>query len=97
MNPIIIPAVQATKHAITRTIRVICVLLVCAGLYWAVYRTFIKPRPTESYAQQAEQIQNFEENYYYSKPDDRLFLGISLWGWRLGLVWQGKQEIKKSE
>lgn len=84
MNPIIIPAVQATKHAVMRTISVICVLLVCAGLYWAVYRTFIKPRPTESYAQKAETIQNYEYHNYYD-GDSKFFIGIKLFGFKFGV------------
>lgn len=84
INSIIEAGVNATKHAVLRTISVICVILVCAGLYWAVYRTFIKPRPTESYAQQAEQITNNETNYY---PNKKVFgLGLTLWGWDLGIT-----------
>ena len=85
INPIIEAGVNATKHAVLRTISVICVILVCAGLYWAVYRTFIKPRPTESYAQKAETIENYEYNYDYSDKDI-MFLGIKLWKIRLGVT-----------
>lgn len=84
VNPLFIAGAQATRHAIMRTISVLCVLAVCAGLYYAVYRTFIKPRPTESYAQKAETINNTEHNYY---PNKRVFsLGLSLWGWDFGII-----------
>ena len=85
MNPIIFPVANAAKHAVLRTISVICVLLVCAGLYWAVYRTFIKPRSTESYAQKAEQITNQEWHYDYSDKDIAFF-GLKLWKLRLGIT-----------
>ena len=85
VNPIIDTAVNATKHAIMRTISILCVLLVCAGLYYAVYRTFIKPRPTESYAQKADTITNQEWHYDYSDKDI-MFLGIKLWKVRFGVT-----------
>jgi uncharacterized membrane protein len=84
-NPVLTVVGNATKHAILRTISVICVLLVCAGIYYAVYRTFIKPRPTESYSQKANQIQNYEYHYDYSEKDIA-FLGIKLWKIRLGIT-----------
>ena len=90
MNPIVVTVAQGTKHAILRTLSVLCVLAVI-GLLGLGVKRILYPRATQSYAQQAEQIQNYE--YYYSKPDDRLFLGLSVWGWRIGLTWQGKQEI----
>ena len=78
------PVVQATKHAVLRTISVICVLLVCAGLYWAVYRTFIKPRATESYAQKADTITNIEHNNY---PNKKVFgVGVTFWGFDIGIT-----------
>ena len=85
MNPIASTVIQGTKHAILRTISVLCVILVCAGIYYAVYRTFIKPRPTESYAQKAENITNTEYHYDYSDKDIA-FLGIKLWKVRLGIT-----------
>ena len=57
---LIISAGKATKHAIMRTISVICVLLVIAGICWAVYSAFIKPttNPNETTSQNAEEIIN---------------------------------------
>lgn len=95
MNPLIIPAANAVKHSVMRTISVICVLLVCAGLYWAVYRTFIKPRATESYAQQAETITNIEHNFY---PNKKVFgLGLTLWGWDIGITRYDYPKAKPAE
>ena len=83
MNPLVLAGMQAGKHAIMRTLSVICVLLVCAGLYWAVYRQFIKPRPSESYQQKAEQITNIETNYY---PNKKVFgLGVTIFGFDIGI------------
>lgn len=81
MNPIGVIA----WHSIRRTVSVICVLLVCAGLYWAVYRTFIKPRDTASYEQKADTISNIEYNYDYSEKD-LAFFGIKVWKLRLGIT-----------
>jgi hypothetical protein len=83
--------VEVTKHAILRTISVICVLFVCAGIYYAVYRTFIKPRPTESYAQ-VIQAGGTNYNIEIYNPEDTFFLGIKLWGLKLGI---SKPIIKK--
>jgi uncharacterized membrane protein len=85
VNPVITAVGNATKHAILRSISVICVLLVCAGVYYAIYRTFIKPRPTQNYAQKAESITNNEWNYDYSDKDIA-FLGIKFWKIRLGIT-----------
>lgn len=85
MNPLVLAGANMVKHSLLRTISVICVLLVCAGLYWAVYRTFIKPRATESYAQRAESISNVEYNYDYSDKD-LAFFGLKLWKFRLGIT-----------
>ena len=85
MNPLFIAGAQATKHAITRTVSVLCVLLVIAGLWFAVDKAFIHPRKQESYQQKAEQITNNEWNYDYSDKDIA-FLGIKLWKIRLGVT-----------
>jgi len=84
MNPLFIAGANATKHALTRTISVLCVLLVCAGLYYAVYRTFIKPRPTESYAQTV-QAGGKNYNIEITNPDDKFFIGIKIFGLKLGI------------
>lgn len=80
---------QAIKHSIFRTFSVICCLLVCAGLYWAVYRTFIKPRATESYAQKATNITNVE-NYYYPQEDTSkvtlIKFPLPFWSWQVKLI-----------
>ena len=89
MNPIILTTAQAVKHSIMRTVSVVCVLLVCAGLYYAVYRTFIKPRPTESYAQHAD---NNIINIEVYNPEDTFFLGVKLFGFNLGI---SKPTVKK--
>ena len=76
--------IDVSKHAILRTVSVLCVLLVVAGIYYAVYRTFIKPPKTESYAQQATTINNTEHNFY---PNKKIFgLGITLWGFDIGIT-----------
>jgi len=76
--------IQPVKHAFLRTFSVVCVLLVIAGLSWAIYRTFIKPPKTESYAQRATNISNVEYNYDYTEKEF-LFLGIRLWKFRIGV------------
>ena len=81
MNPI----ASVVKHSLLRTLSVICVLLVVAGLYYAVYRTFIKPRPAESYAQKAETINNTEYHNYYD-GDSKFFIGIKLLGFKFGIT-----------
>ena len=85
MNPLFIAGAQATKHAIMRTLSVICVLLVCAGIWFAIDRAFIHPPKTESYAQKADTISNVEYHYDYSDKD-LLFLGVKLWRIRLGVT-----------
>jgi hypothetical protein len=85
MNPIILPVANAAKHAVLRTISVICVLLVIAGLWFAVDKAFIHPRKQESYQQKADSITNQEWNYDYSDKDIAFF-GLRLWKLRLGLT-----------
>lgn len=84
INPLIAQGVTLAWHSIRRTLSVICVLLVIAGLWFAVDKAFIHPRKQESYQQKAEQIQNFEYNYDYSDKDIAFF-GIKLWKLRLGI------------
>ena len=93
---LIIAGGNAVKHAIMRTISILCVLLVCAGLYYAVYRTFIKPRATESYAQKAENITNIEYHYY---PNKRVFfVGVNLWGVDIGVgKYAYPEKVKENE
>jgi flagellar biosynthesis/type III secretory pathway M-ring protein FliF/YscJ len=52
--------VQAVKHSVMRTVSVLCVLLVIAGIAWAVYAGIIRPitKPNASTSQKAEAITN---------------------------------------
>ena len=79
MNPI----TSAVKHSLLRTVSVICVLAVIALLGLGIKR-ILYPRATESYAQKAEQITNNETNYF---PNKKVFgLGLTLWGWDIGIT-----------
>ena len=84
VNPLLIQGAQATKHAVMRTISVLCVLAIIALLGLGVKR-ILYPKPTESYAQKAEQITNQEWNYDYSDKDIAFF-GLKLWKVRLGIT-----------
>ncbi len=88
-NPLFVAGANATKHAFFRTISVLCVLAVCAGLYFAVHRLF-NPPSTQSYAQQAESITNYEYNYY--KPKLTFGIGVELWGFKLGLYKEARED-----
>ena len=101
MNPLIITkVVDVTKHAILRTVSVICVLGVIIGLGWAIYAGIIRPvtKPNPSTTQNAEKIDNI---YYY--PIKKVFgFGFNLWGCDIGIVKYDypkepivKMEIKK--
>ena len=97
MNPI----ASVVKHSLLRTLSVICVLLVVAGLYYAVYRTFIKPRPTESYAQ-VVQAGGTNYNIEIYNPEDSFFLGVRIFGLKFGIskpivksIKEITEEIKK--
>lgn len=79
MNPVI----SVTKHAILRAFSVFCVIAVLALIGLGIKR-ILYPRASESYAQKAEQIQNYEYNYDYSDKDI-MFLGLKLWKIRLGV------------
>jgi hypothetical protein len=93
MNPLLVTGVQTARHAILRTLSVLCVLAVIALLSLGVKR-ILYPRATESYAQVVQAGgQNFNIEHHYTKPDDRLFLGLSLWGWKVGITLVGKQAI----
>jgi hypothetical protein len=52
--------VQAVKHSVMRTFSVLCVLLVIAGIGWAVYAGIIRPttKPNASTSQKADAITN---------------------------------------
>ena len=87
MNPLVSAGAGMVWHAIRRTLSVICVLAVAGAIAWSVYVAFIKPHtnPTEvkKQIQQAESITNVENNF--NEPDKAFFLGIKLFGIRLGL------------
>ena len=53
-------AVPAVQHAVWRTISVLCVLAVVAGLVWSVYVTLIRPhtKPDPTQTVQAGGIAN---------------------------------------
>ena len=53
------------------------------GMYAAYVKPHINPIPTKETTQQAEQIINQE--YNYNEPDKDFFLGVKLFGFRLGL------------
>ena len=91
INPLINEGIGLARHAIMRTLSVICVLLVCVGLYWAVYRTFIKPRATESYAQ-VVQSGGINYNIEIYNPEDTFFLGVKIFGLKFGIT---KPTVKK--
>lgn len=94
MNPLFTAGVQATRHAVMRTLSVLCVLAVIGLVVFSVHR-LINPKPTESYAQSADKIENYEFNYY--KPKIVFGLGIDLWGWKFGLYKEatGDKQIDK--
>ena len=56
MNALFVAGASAVRHSIMRTISVLCVLAVCAGIWFAIDRAFINPKETASYEQKAEQI-----------------------------------------
>lgn len=91
MNPIIVTqAVDATKHAVLRTISVLCVLAIIALLGLGVKR-ILYPRATESYAQQV-QAGGVNYNIEIYNPEDTFFLGVKFWGLKFGI---SKPTVKK--
>lgn len=82
---------NAVWHGITRTVSVVCTLAVIAGLFWAVYVTLIKPHtnPTTTQTQQAEEI----SNTYITNTDDAFFLGLRLFGFKIGITKPVKQTL----
>jgi len=95
INPLIEAGASAVKHAIMRTISVLCVIAVVALLGFSVWR-IINPKPTQSYAQKAEQITN-NEAYYYYDTDSKFFLGLKIFGFKFGLSKIITQEKKKEK
>ena len=66
---------EVVKHSLLRTLSVVCVLAVIAGISWAIYLAFIRPttKPTATQAYQAQTI-----NVYYVYPNKK---GFSLLNW----------------
>ena len=74
---------ELAVHSLSRTFSVFCVLAVIALLGLGIKR-ILYPKPTESYAQKAEQITNIEHNFY---PNKKVFgLGLTLWGLDIGIT-----------
>jgi hypothetical protein len=67
------------------TLKGLLVIGAIAGLGWAVYagviRPVTKPNPTTTY--KAENLYKYD--YNYSRPETAIFLGIDLWGWKIGI------------
>jgi predicted permease len=91
-------ALGATKHAILRTLSVVCVLTVIAGIGWSVYVALIRPhtKPNPTTTQNANTINN---TYYY--PNKKVFsFGATVFGLDIGLVkysYPDKPLIKQTE
>ena len=83
MNPLFIAGSQAAKHAIMRTLSVLCVLAVVGLLGFGVYR-LLNPKPTESYAQVVEKG-GTNVNIEITNPEDKFFVGFRLFGIKFGI------------
>lgn len=85
-------AVQETKHALWRTISVLCVLAVIGFLVLGIKR-ILYPKPTESYSQQV-QAGGVNYNIEIYNPEDTFFLGVKLWGFKFGITRPTVKKIK---
>lgn len=92
MNPLFIAGTQATRHAIMRTLSVLCVLAVIALLGLGVKR-ILYPRATESYAQ-VVQAGGTNYNIEIYNPEDTFFLGLKFWGFKVGISRPTVKKIK---
>ena len=90
INPLVDTAVNATKHAVLRTISVICVLAVI-GLLGLGVKRILYPRATESYSQQV-QAGGINYNIEIYNPEDTFFFGIKAFGLKFGIT---KPTVKK--
>ena len=89
MNPIYTAGAQAAKHAIMRTISVVCVLAVIAGIWFAVDKAFIHPRDAQTTNQTADKI----VNYHIETKQDNCWVDLRFLGMRLqGFCWQTKDK-----
>lgn len=83
MVSLIPTAVSATKHAIMRTISVFCVVAVIALIGLGVKRILYPPK-TENYSQIVQAGgTNFNIEVY--NPEDELFLGVKIFGFKFGI------------
>lgn len=94
ISQVVLPAV---KHSILRTISVVGVLLVVAGLGWAVYAGIIRPviKPTPSTHQSGVITNNYINptadqltdiiNAQVKKQQKKFFVGVTLFGFDLGI------------
>ena len=90
--------VQPVKHALLRTLSVICTLLVIGGLGWAVYAGIVRPvtKPNPTTKQEAQVINNINNNPkpgeiadvvqdQVKKQKKRFFFGLIVWGVEVGI------------
>ena len=78
--------VEVVGHQVKRTAGVVTTLAVIGVVIfigWSIYAGMIKPviNPNETMKQTAEKIQN----NYITESDDRFFIGVKLFGLKIGL------------
>ena len=76
-------AVELSGVTIFKALKMGMIFLCICGIVGAIYLAYIKPHynPIKTQEQKAETIQNITHNY----PDDNFFIGIKLFGVRLGI------------
>jgi len=96
INPLIEQGTSLVWHSIKRTLSVLCVLAVIALLGLGVKRLLYPPK-TENYSQLVQaggSNTNIEYHYYPNKKV--LGLGLTLWGWDIGIMkYDYPKEVKK--
>ena len=70
----------ALGKAVSVVLKGLLVLGVIALMVWSLYVTIVRPHTKPAPTQQAEVINN---NYYETKSS--FFLGLKLWGFKLGI------------
>jgi hypothetical protein len=90
IEPLITQGISLARHSIRRTLSVICVLAVIGFLGLGVKRILYPPK-TESYAQHVEAGGNINNIEIYN-PEDTFFLGVKVFGLKLGI---SKPMVKK--